>query len=65
VQILNTRSDVLAETGLLDGLEATGHWAYRNIFKKHYPQIKWRENPVLNLTAGQKRLITTGGATSW
>lgn len=58
-------SAVLAETGLLDGLEAAGHWAYRHMFKKYYPQIKWREDSILNLTAKPKRIITTGGATSW
>ena len=37
-------SAVLAETGLLDGLEAAGHWSYRHMFRKYYPQIKWRED---------------------
>jgi transcriptional regulator GlxA family with amidase domain len=58
-------SAVLAETGLLDGLEAASHWAYRHMFKKYYPQIKWREDSILNLTAKQKRIVTAGGATSW
>jgi len=58
-------SAVLAETGLLDGLEAAGHWAYRHMFKKYYPQIKWREDSILNLTAKGERIITTGGASSW
>jgi transcriptional regulator GlxA family with amidase domain len=58
-------SAVLAETGLLDGLEVSGHWAYRHMFRKFYPKLKWREASALNLSAEHKRLITTGGVTAW
>jgi transcriptional regulator GlxA family with amidase domain len=30
---------LLAETGLLDGLSATSHWAYQDLFRKRYPAI--------------------------
>ncbi len=58
-------SAVLAETGLLDGLEVSGHWAYRHMFREYYPKLKWQEASVLNLSAEHKRIITTGGVTSW
>lgn len=58
-------SAVLAETGLLDGLEISGHWAYRHMFREHYPNVKWREDSVLNLSGEHKRIITTGGVTAW
>jgi transcriptional regulator GlxA family with amidase domain len=58
-------SAVLAETGLLDGLEVSGHWAYRHMFRKFYPKLKWQEASVLNLSAEHKRIITTGGVTAW
>lgn len=58
-------SAVLAETGLLDGLEVAGHWAYRHMFREFYPELKWQEASVLNLTAEHKRIITTGGVTAW
>jgi len=58
-------SAVLAETGLLDGLEVSGHWAYRHMFREFYPKIIWREETVLNLSAEQRRIITTGGVTAW
>lgn len=58
-------SAVLAETGLLDGHEISGHWAYRHMFAKNYPNIKWREDAIINFSAVDKRLITTGGVTAW
>ena len=58
-------SAVLAETGLLDGLEVAGHWAYRHMFREFYPALKWQEASVLNLSAEQKRIITAGGVTAW
>jgi transcriptional regulator GlxA family with amidase domain len=58
-------SAVLAETGLLNGHEISGHWAYRHMFSKHYPQITWREDAIINFSAEHKRLITTGGVTAW
>ena len=58
-------SAVLAETGLLDGLEVSGHWAYRHMFREFYPKLKWQEDSVLNLSAEHRRIITTGGVTAW
>ena len=58
-------SAVLAETGLLNGHEVSGHWAYRHMFAKYYPEIKWREDAIINFSAADKRLITTGGVTAW
>ena len=58
-------SAVLAETGLLDGEEVSGHWAYRHMFREYYPQLKWKEDSALNLSAQDRRLITTGGVTAW
>lgn len=56
---------VLAETGLMDGLEIACHWAYRHMIREYYPKIKLREASALNLSASNKRLITAGGASSW
>ncbi len=56
---------ILAETGLLDGLEAACHWAYRHMIREHYPKITWREESALNLTATNKRIITAGGSSTW
>ena len=58
-------SAVLAETGLLNGFEASGHWAYRHMFRQHYPKITLREDSILNFSAERQRIITAGGVTSW
>jgi len=32
----------LAESGLLDGREATTHWAVADTLRRHYPEVLWR-----------------------
>lgn len=56
---------VLAETGLLDGKQATGHWAYRELFRQHYPYVKLRLGEILCFAAEADRIVTAGGATAW
>lgn len=56
---------MLAEAGLLDGLEAAGHWAYREMFRAHYPNVKMRENAILCLAGEHNRLVTAGAVSSW
>ena len=58
-------SVVLAETGLLNGHEASCHWAYGNMFREYFPQVKFTPDTVLNLTAESRRLITSGSVTAW
>ena len=49
---LCTGAFLLAATGLLDGKQATTHWAYETLFRKHYPNV--------NLLS--ERMITQDGA---
>jgi len=56
---------LLAETGLLDGREATSHWGYQQLFERRYPQIRFRPEPNLCFSDEVGRLVTAGGATSW
>ncbi len=56
---------LLAETGLLDGQQATAHWAYRDMFQRHYPKITFRSESVLCLAAEAKRVVTAGGVSAW
>lgn len=58
-------SVMLAETGLLNDCEATSHWGYQELFRRHYPKVRFRPEPNLAFadTAGQ--IVTGGGTTSW
>lgn len=56
---------LLAETGLLNGYEVSSHWAYRKLFLKYFPQVKWAPDAILNLSAESRRVITSAGVTSW
>jgi transcriptional regulator GlxA family with amidase domain len=56
---------LLAETGLLDGCPATSHWGYQEMFKKHYPKVRFDPAPNLVYADPKGRIVTAGGTTSW
>lgn len=56
---------LLAESGLLDGREATTHWAYSEDMAQRYPRVRVHANRALVTTGEGQRLIMAGGATSW
>ena len=60
-----TGAIMLAETGLLNGLEATLHWAYRDMFRLHYPEVRLRLDQNLCVTGQDGQIVTSGGATAW
>jgi transcriptional regulator GlxA family with amidase domain len=60
-----TGSIFLAEAGLLDGREATTHWAAADIFRKHYPDVRLYPERILCAGDSEHRVITGGGASSW
>lgn len=56
---------LLAEAGLLDGHDATTHWAYCDVMARRYPAIKVRGQRALVASGEGQRLIMAGGGTSW
>lgn len=56
---------MLAETGLLDGREATSHWGYQDLFRRRFPQVRFRPEPNLCFADPPGRLVTAGGTSSW
>lgn len=56
---------VLAASGVLDGCEATSHWAYRDLFRVHYPRVHLRLDRNLCVSGAGNRVVTCGGATVW
>lgn len=56
---------MLAETGLLDGCEATSHWGYQDLFRQCYPKVRFRSEPNLAFADPSGQIVTAGGTTSW
>jgi transcriptional regulator GlxA family with amidase domain len=56
---------MLAESGLLDGCEATSHWGYQDLFRRQYPKVRFRPEPNLLFADQRGRIVTAGGTTSW
>ena len=56
---------MLAETGLLDGCDATSHWGYQDLFRNSYPKVRFRAEPNLAFADAAGRIVTAGGTTSW
>lgn len=56
---------MLAETGLLDGRDATSHWGYQELFRREYPQVRFHPAPNLCFADPESRIVTGGGTTSW
>jgi transcriptional regulator GlxA family with amidase domain len=56
---------LLAEAGLLDGLDATTHWAYCDLLQQRYPGIRVHRKRSLVVTGEGQRLVMAGGGTSW
>lgn len=56
---------LLAETGLLNGNEATTHWAYSGILSQRFPRIRMRRERILVPAGEGHRIITAGGASAW
>ena len=56
---------LLAEAGLLDGHEATTHWAYCDVMSRRYKAVKVHAQRALVVSGDAQRLIMAGGGTSW
>jgi len=56
---------LLADTELLNGHQATAHWAYRDMFQRHFPKITFRNESMLCLAAEADRIVTAGGVSAW
>jgi transcriptional regulator GlxA family with amidase domain len=54
---------LLACTGLLDGLDATSHWAYCDALQRAHPRTRW--HPERGLVAAGERLLMAGSGVAW
>jgi transcriptional regulator GlxA family with amidase domain len=56
---------LLAEGGLLDGHDATTHWAYCDIMERRYPRVRVHSQRALVVSGAEQRLVMAGGGTTW
>lgn len=56
---------VLARTGLLDGLDATSHWAYCDYLQRAHPLTRWHAERGLVVTGEGHRILMAGSGVSW
>lgn len=60
-----TGSMLLAETGLLDGWEATVHPSFAPAFREHFPDVSLQLESVLIASGRHGELVTSGAAAGW
>jgi transcriptional regulator GlxA family with amidase domain len=56
---------LLATAGLLDGLDATTHWAYCDALQQRHPTIRVHRDRALVVAGVGQRLVMAGGGTTW
>lgn len=56
---------LLARTGLLDGHEATSHWAYCDLLAREYPRTRWAPQRSLVVSGPGRRLMMAGSGAAW
>lgn len=56
---------LLAEAGLLDGYDATTHWAWCDLMRARYPKVSVHEQRALVVSGHEQKLIMGGAGTSW
>lgn len=58
-------SMLVAATGLLDGSEATTHWAFAGLFRQLFPDVRLCEDQVFIASGDGDRVLSAGGGTGW
>lgn len=56
---------MLAEAGLLEGQQATTHWAYCDVLRGNYRDVQVLGDRVLVVSGDDHRLVMAGGGTAW
>ena len=66
-QLCSTCSGVLllAETGLLNGKDATVHWIYAPTFRRNFPNVRLRLDRALVAAGKHQEFLMSGASTSW
>jgi transcriptional regulator GlxA family with amidase domain len=60
-----TGSFLLADSGLLNGKEASTHWSAVEMIRSRFPEVKLLEDRIFVPADEGYQIITTGGMSSW
>lgn len=60
-----TGSALLAEAGILDGVEATTHWSAVPVFEARYPNVVLHPERIVSVSGPGHRIVTGGGSAAW
>jgi transcriptional regulator GlxA family with amidase domain len=56
---------LLARAGLLEGLDATSHWAYCDALRRQYPSTRWHPERGLVVAGEGQRILMAGSGVAW
>jgi len=56
---------LLARTGLLDGCDATSHWAYCDLLARAHPRTRWHPERGLVVAGPEGRIVMAGSGIAW
>lgn len=56
---------LFAEAGLLDGHDATTHWAFADALARRHPRVRLHPERSLVVSGADRRLVMAGGGTAW
>lgn len=56
---------LLARTGLLEGQDATSHWAYCDALKREFPGTRWHPERGLLFAGAGQRIVMAGSGIAW
>ena len=56
---------LLARTGLLDGADATSHWAYCDALRRAHPGTRWHPERGLLFAGPGQRILMAGSGVAW
>lgn len=60
-----TGSLLLASSGVLDGRDATTHWAAAEMMRAAFPRVRLHPDRILCASGPSQRIVTSGGPGSW
>jgi transcriptional regulator GlxA family with amidase domain len=56
---------LVARTGLLDGQDATSHWAYCDSLRRQHPSTRWHAERGFVVAGPDQRILMAGSGTVW